>query len=106
MIKLISFSISLAKSSERWLNKIGFNQANHKEKVSNCNWVNHDHGPMEFLISISDLLSFPKSPQVQNIKISYLDFTVIVLVVRIISSSQFFITEGYKFPKASATVHV
>lgn len=62
--------------------------------------------PWNFLFRFPILLSFPKSPQVQNIKISYLDFTVIVLVVRIISSSQFFITEGYKFPKASATVHV
>lgn len=62
--------------------------------------------PWNFLFRFPILLSFPKSPQVQNITSSNLDFTVIVLVVRIISSSQFFITEGYKFPKASATVHV
>lgn len=62
--------------------------------------------PWNFLFRFPILLSFPKSPQVQNITSSSLDFTVIVLVVRIISSSQFFITEGYKFPKASATVHV
>lgn len=62
--------------------------------------------PWNFLFRFPILLSFPKSPQVQNITSSNLDFTVIVLVVRIISSRQFFITEGYKFPKASATVHV
>lgn len=62
--------------------------------------------PWNFLFRFPILLSFPKSPQVQNITSSNLDFTVIVLVVRIISSSQFFITEGYKFPKALATVHV
>ena len=62
--------------------------------------------PWNFLFRFPILLSFPKSPQGQNITSSNLDFTVIVLVVRIISSSQFFITEGYKFPKASATVHV
>ena len=62
--------------------------------------------PWNFLFRFPILLSFPKSPQVQNITSSSLDFTVIVLVVRIISSSQFFITEGNKFPKASATVHV
>ena len=62
--------------------------------------------PWNFLFRFPILLSFPKSPQVQNITSSNLDFTVIVLVVRIISSSQFFITEGYKFPKASTTVHV
>ena len=62
--------------------------------------------PWNFLFRFPILLSFPKSPQVQNITSSNLDFTVIVLVVRIISSSQFFVTEGYKFPKASATVHV
>ena len=62
--------------------------------------------PWNFLFRFPILLSFPKSPQVQNITSSSLDFTVIVPVVRIISSSQFFITEGYKFPKASATVHV
>ena len=62
--------------------------------------------PWNFLFRFPILLSFPKSPQVQNITSSNLDFTVIVLVVRIISSSQFFFSEGYKFPKASATVHV
>ena len=50
--------------------------------------------PWNFLFRFPILLSFPKSPQVQNITSSNLDFTVIVLVVRIISSSQFF------FPRA------